>query len=298
LISLISDLNPRLKSLEYKKLNNKRYINRNHRKKSAGIKDRIILFLKIMLALTFIPVVSIICIFGHDLLTQCDYFRAKAITVEGNRILSEGEVIRETRISLGDNILSINLPMVRKRLLDNGLIAEAEVVRKIPSGIIIRIKEHKPLAVIDLGKEYLLDEDGKIYKEKTTTDKEMLPVVKGLKFSDLSLGDIEMSRPFNAVMTVLKLGRKPESILPNGSIALINVDREIGLTVFALNKTIRLGYNNYPDKYERLEKVFYHAKNGQDFSDFEAVDLNNLSRIVICPSAAPAEEPKEYKEEV
>jgi len=284
--------------LEFKQTKKKHYKNRFYRKKGAGIKERIIFYLKIMLVLTVMPAISLICIFGYDCLTQCDYFRAKSITVEGNKILSEEEVIKETLVKPGDNILSVNLSKVRKQLMANTWIAEAEVIRKIPSGIIVRIKEQKPLAVLDLGKEFLLNEDGEIFKEKTTTDPESLPLVKGLKFSDLSLSGVKRSPSFNAVMTVLKLGRKPECILPNSSITLINVDREIGLTVFAFDKTIKLGYNNYLDKYERLEKVFYHVKNGQDFSDFLTVDLNNLSRIVICPAATPAEEPKEYKKEV
>lgn len=279
--------------MEFRQINNKRY-----RKKGVRIRDRIIFCLKIIIALSIMPVISLICIFGYDCLTQSDYFRAEAITVEGNQILSEEEVIKATRIKSGDNILSVNLSIVRKQLLANAWIAEAEVVRKIPSGITLRIKEHKPLAVIDLGKEFLLNEEGEIFKEKTTTDPESLPVVKGLKFSDLSLSNVKRSPSFNAVMTVLKLGRKPESILPNSSITQINVDREIGLTLFAFDKTIKLGYNNYPDKYQRLEKVFYLAKNSPDFTDFETVDLNNLSRIVICPAAAPAEEPEEYKKEV
>lgn len=284
--------------LEFKQAKRRRYINRPYRKKGAGIKVRVIFGLKIMLALSVIPAVSLICIFGYDCLTQSDYFRAETITVEGNQILSEEEIIKETLVKPGDNILSVNLSMVRKRLLANTWIAEAEVVRKIPSGIIVRIKEHKPLAVLDLGKEFLLNDQGEIFKEKTTTDMENLPLVKGLKFSDLSLSGAIISPSFNAVMTVLKLGREPESILPNSSITLINVDRDIGLTVFAFDKTIKLGYNNYPDKYEKLEKVFYHVKNGQDFSDFETVDLNNLSRIVIRPAANPAEEPEAYKKEV
>jgi len=279
--------------LEFKQINNKRY-----RKKGVRIRDRLIICLKIIIALSIMPLISLICIFGYDCLTQSDYFRAEDITVEGNQILSEEEVIKETFIKPGDNILSVNLSMVRKQLLANAWISEAEVIRKIPSGIILRIKEHKPLAVIDLGKEFLLNEDGEIFKEKTTTDPESLPLVKGLKFSDLSLSDVKRSQSLNAVMTVLKLGKKPESILPNSSITLINVDREIGLTIFAIGKTIKIGYNNYPDKYERLEKVFYLAKNGPDFNDFETVDLNNLSRIVICPAAAPAEEPVENKKEV
>lgn len=284
--------------LEFKQTKKKHYKNSLHRKTGAGIKERIIFYLKIILALAAMPAISLICIFGYDCLTQCDYFRAETIAVEGNQILSEEEVIKETLIKPGDNILSINLSKVRKQLMANTWIAEAEVVRKIPSGIIVRIKEHNPLAVLDLGKEFLLNANGDIFKEKATTDPKSLPLVKGLKFSDLSLSGAKRSPSFDAVMTVLKLGRKPESILPNNSITLINVDREIGLTVFAFDKTIKLGYNNYLDKYERLEKVFYHVKNGQDFSDFETVDLNNLSRIVICPAATPAEEPKEYKKEV
>ncbi len=284
--------------MEFKLINKKHYRNRHHRKKSVGIRDRAIFFLKIMLALSVMPVISLICIFGYACITQSDYFRTETIAVEGNQILSKEEIIKETHIKPGDNILSVNLSMVRKQLMANTWIAEAEVARIIPSGIILKIKEHKPIAVIDLGKKFLLNEDGDIFKENTATDPESLPLVKGLKFSDLSLSDAKRSPSFNAVMTILKLGRKPESILPNSSITQINVDREIGLTIFAFDKTIKLGYNNYPDKYERLEKVFYLAKNGPDFTDFETVDLNNLSRIVICPAAAPAEEPEEYKKEV
>ncbi len=294
----MSILNQRLKFLEFKQINNKHYKKRHPRKKATGIRERVVFCLKIMLAFSVIPAVSLVCIFGYDCLTQSDYFRAETITVEGNQILSKEEVIKEALIKPGDNIISVNLSMVRKRLMANAWIAEAEVARKIPSGIILRIKEYKPLAVLDLGKEFILSEDGEIFKEKTATDLQSLPLVKGLKFSDLSISGTKRSPSFDAVMNVLKLGRKPESILPNSSITRINVDREIGLTVFAFDKTIKLGYNNYPDKYEKLEKVFYLAQNGPDFSDFETVDLNNPSRIVICPAAAPAEEPEEHKKEV
>ena len=88
-------------------------------------------------------------------------------------------------------------------------------------------------------------------------------------------------------MNVLKLGRKPESILPNNEIKLIRVDREIGLTIHAFDetKTIKLGYDNYQDKYERLKNVLHYVKNGRDFPDFETVDLNNsVNRVVVSPA--------------
>jgi len=62
----------------------------------------------------------------------------------------------------------------------------------------------------------------------------------------------ERSNPFDAVMDVLRLGQRAESVLPNKLIRQIMVDREIGITIYAFNKIkeIKLGYENYADKYD------------------------------------------------
>ncbi len=160
--------------------------NRYTRKKGAGIKDRILFYFKTALAVAIIPALSLLYIFGYDFLTQCDYFRAKTIEVEGNRVLSGEEIIKEAGINQGDNILSVNISMVRKKIMANPWVAEAEVGRKIPSGIIIKITEHKCIAVLDLGKEFLLNESGEIFKEKVAADPGGVPVIQGLAFSDLN----------------------------------------------------------------------------------------------------------------
>jgi len=273
--------------------------NRYYRKKDAGIKDRFLLYLKTVLAVAIIPALSLLYIFGYDFLTQCDYFSAKTFEVEGNRILSEEEIIKEAGINPGDNILSVNISMVRKKILANPWVAEAEVGRKIPSGIIIKIVEHKCIAVIDLGKEFLLNENWEIFKEKVAADPGGVPVIQGLTFSDVNLSGARQSTAFNAVMNVLKLGQKPESILPINEIRLIRVDKEIGITIHAFDKikTIKLGYDNYQDKYERLKNVLHYVKNGPDFPDFETVDLNNsVNRVVISPlNKLPSDEPDGFE---
>jgi len=274
--------------LEFRKRKKLFHRNRFNRKKGADIKDRILFYYKTVLAVTIIPALSLLCIFGYDFLTQCDYFRAKTLEVEGNRVLSEENIIKEAGINPGDNILSVNISMVRKKIMANPWVAEAEVGRKIPSGIVIKIEEHKCIAVLDLGKEFLLNENGEIFKEKAAADPEGVPVIQGLTFSDINLKNgARKTAAFNAVMNVLKLGRKPESILPNNEIKLIRVDREIGLTIHAFGetKTIKLGYDNYQEKYERLKNVLHYVKNGPGFPDFETVDLNNsVNRVVVSPA--------------
>ncbi len=231
---------------------------------------------------------SFIFIFVHDVITQCDYFRAKILKIEGVQRLSRNQIIETARVKKGMNIMAVNLAMVRKQLLAHPWIAEAEVRREIPAGLHIRVQEHSPLAIIDLGRKYLINENGQIFKEWADTDPADLPVVSGLEPADIpipgknilaasrqSMKDWNPSRwapphnnPFEAVMQVLMLGRQTRSILSNGNIRQIRVDREIGITLDAFNqmKTIVLGYRNYPLKFSMLKDILSYGRQQAQFS--------------------------------
>jgi cell division protein FtsQ len=87
-------------------------------------------------------------------------------------------------------------------------------------------------------------------------------------------------------MEVLALGQKSESVLPYNVIKGIQVDREIGLTIFTSDriKVVKIGYNDYPNKYARLKDVLLYLRKRPDFSHIESIDLNNLNRIVVNPN--------------
>jgi hypothetical protein len=67
------------------------------------------------------------------------------------------------------------------------------------------------------------------------------------------------------------------------TIKRIDVDKQTGLTVNTLGriKTIKLGYGDYPIKYERLKTIFDFLNERPDLKDYISVDLNNLKRIVL-----------------
>lgn len=234
-------------------------------------------------------------ILSHEIVTQCDYFAAETITIEGIRRLTHEQVARQARVRTGDNILSVKLSLVRKRLLAHPWIAEAEVSREIPSRLIIRVKEHRALAVVDFGQKFLINHQGRIFKPWNSGDAQNLPVIRGLDLSDLTvhsrlespLADRAAvdSAPFRAVMQVLELGKQQGSILPNHLIRQISVDRQIGLTIYAYDrlKTISLGYSDYMAKYHMLAKLFSYLKRQRSIFDFDRIDLNNLERIVVNP---------------
>ncbi len=265
------------------------YKNSRAKRRAKGIR-RITSCIKMMVAVFLMPAMSIVFIFGYDLFTQCDYFRANSIIIDGTNRLSQNQIIKHIGIDAGINIFSVNLSATRKRLLAHPWIADAEVRRELPNEINIRIKEHKSLAIIDLGRKFLINDQGEIFKKLASSDPCNLPVISGLEFSDLDVSDLDVSGKsrniaFKAVMEVLQLGQKAGSIIPNRLLKVIMVDREIGITLYAFNgiQAIKLGYNNYPDKYERLKNVLFYIEKGDMFSDFHTIDLNNLDRIVVNP---------------
>jgi len=248
-----------------------------------------------MAAVVAVAAVTGFFILIHEIVTQCDYFAAEKVTIEGTQRLTHEQVARQARVRTGDNILSVNLSLARKRLLAHPWIADAEVSREIPSRLIIRVKEHTALAVVDFGQKFLINHQGRIFKAWDPAEQQNLPVISGLDLSDLKVyGGLDSSHPgqtslesapFRAVMQVLKLGRQQGSILPNHLIRQISVDRQIGLTIFAFDglKAISLGYSDYIGKYQMLAKLFSYLGGQRSIFDFDRIDLNNLQRVVVNP---------------
>ena len=231
-------------------------------------------------------------------MTQSDYFNIEQIEIQGAQRLSREEIYDHAHIKKGMNIFSINLSLARKRLLNHPWIAEAEIDLKPPNGIEIKLKEHRPLAFINLDRMYILDQHGVIFKEKSTVDLFHLPVIQGLDFSDVYIPGKPRSRPFQAIMEVLTIGKKLGSTLPNHEIDTIHVDREMGLTLYESKSqmAVRLGYFDYPDKYVRLKKVLSHLQKRSDYRGVQFIDLNNEKRIVMKPITA--KETRNGKKEV
>jgi cell division protein FtsQ len=248
--------------------------------------------------------VSLFFIFVHDVFTQSEHFQAHQIFVEGGQRLSPRAVTAQADVRPGINVLSVNLTAARKRLLAHPWIAEAEVQRELPSTLRIRIREHEGAAVVDIGRRFLLNPQGELFKEWEPSDPAGLPSVSGLALSDVrpvhraaSAGGMAWadggtavaspppSRPMDAVMEVLRLGRDSGSALPTRELRSILVDRELGLTLVAYTESrmIRLGYNDYPAKYRLLQDLLAFFRDQANLADFERIDLTDMSRIIVNP---------------
>ena len=107
-------------------------------------------------------------------------FNVKEILVEDNDIVSTEQIISLAKINIDTNTFKINANKVNKQVKENPYIDEIEIIRKLPSTIVIKVKERKPAFLIEYANGYVcIDKSG--YILNITEEKQNLPILQGLQ---------------------------------------------------------------------------------------------------------------------
>lgn len=115
---------------------------------------------------------------SHYIFFKALYFRIREVQVNGNRALSQREIVRLSGLELGDLFFKYNYEKVRKRILANPRIEDARVVIRSPNAVEIQLKERQPsFHLMDGPTVYEVDRQGIVLSPKETVSG--LPVLKG-----------------------------------------------------------------------------------------------------------------------
>ena len=102
------------------------------------------------------------------------------VLVTGRNEISRSELIAVLKIRRGDPILGFDPHAARERLLSIGWVADADVQRRLPNTIYVRITEQKPAAIWQHnGKFKLIARNGKVISKKISTQHRALKVLVG-----------------------------------------------------------------------------------------------------------------------
>jgi cell division protein FtsQ len=117
-----------------------------------------------------------------SLILNARVLQVSTIAVHGNVRLSSGEVEQLAHGLYGHNILTADLAMHRRALLDSPWVADAALRRVLPSTIEIYVSERRPFGISRLrGQLYLIDPGGTVIDEFGPQYAEFdLPIIDGL----------------------------------------------------------------------------------------------------------------------
>lgn len=121
--------------------------------------------------------------------TTSPMFALDEITVVGATRASEAELRALAAVELGDNAILLSTDEVAKALEKHPWVAEAHVLRRLPRGLTLEVREHVPVALVALENLYFVDAEGEVVKRLVPGEVEPLPVITGLSRQDVEAGE-------------------------------------------------------------------------------------------------------------
>ena len=171
----------------------KRRMKRKRKLKMPGFFTRIFIILGVIIAVTAFSLSS--------------FFTVDTIDVQGNKYFTDEEISNMAHASTGQNIIyKLNKGNMLNYLEKNPYIEEARVYRKLPSTIVINVKERMQIAALTYGDQFLIiDNKGTLLR--ITKTKPKLTIVTGFKVKKVKLGEpVEVNSPdlFKELLSLLK----------------------------------------------------------------------------------------------
>ena len=119
---------------------------------------------------------------GSSLVLHASGLQIQSINVHGNVRISSGEVTAIVEGLRGSNILTVDLPGYRRRLMESPWVADVAMRRVLPSTVDIFVSERRPMGLCRLGNSlYLIDPRGTLIDEFGPNYAEFdLPIIDGL----------------------------------------------------------------------------------------------------------------------
>lgn len=144
---------------------------------------RMLMFLLIFIVLAGLTGMSVyLTAQAMNGILHSDIFAVKKINVVGNARVSIREIKSrlKTLVSPNLSVFDVDIEQLRRNLEECEWIEEVIVKRKLPDRLEIMMKEYEPIAMLKRPDgDYLMDENGDVFKRVTDTERYPYPLVIG-----------------------------------------------------------------------------------------------------------------------
>ena len=132
-------------------------------------------------------------------------FHVQEIFIQGNSRVSDADILQRLNLSPSTNILLLDTGAARRRVMGNLLIDDVRFVRDLPGHLYVTVLERRPSAYVQhtAGSFLVLDDTGRVIEIRSQI-REALPLLDGLKFTRVQLGEILEVENQTNFMTVVR----------------------------------------------------------------------------------------------
>ncbi len=140
------------------------------------------------------------------------FFKTETITIKGDKVYADKEVIIQSGIETGDSLIKLKEDKINDTLTKNlPYIGEVTIEKKLPDTLIINITATREIVAFQSGAGFVLvDVRGKVLDENASMLRDNVAVVNGVKLKSMTegevieLSDAESTENFLRLLTAIK----------------------------------------------------------------------------------------------
>ena len=270
-----------MRDLKQKNVNVKLRSNRRKKQRTpVNFRHLLRRCLRVSVGIFSVALVVVGSFFLVQLLMASDQFRIDTIRVEGNQRLCEQTLVALSDVQPGMSTFSLDLDLIGRKIAENPWVKEARIKRVFPRQVRISVVEREPVAIVNLGYLYYLDANAVVFKVLDGSDSLDFPVITGFDRGRLELGRQQDRLELMQVVGLIEDLRQRKLF---GLHKVSEVQREAGggLSIYTMENgvRIRLGYDNYSEKLDRLERMYALLRPKMRMLDY--IDLNVDEKVIV-----------------
>lgn len=136
-------------------------------------------------------------------LLRSPFFEVRSVLVQGNQLIDQGQIKSVSDIAPGSNIFKVDLATAAAQLKLIPMIKEVQVSRALPSTVVIKVEERKPVGLLPTGEGFVEIDDEGVYLRKASAGAPGLPVVTGINFNLPGPGEVVKAGGLGDALTVI-----------------------------------------------------------------------------------------------
>jgi cell division protein FtsQ len=235
-------------------------------------------------ALGVIAVLVVVCVVtafgaakGRDYLYTSPTFAIEKFNFEGVRHASQDALLSSCGIGLGDNIFQADLVAAAKAMSADPWVHRLSMEREYPRTIVVRVIEHEPAALADLGGLYYVDDTGKPFKKIAPGEEADFPILRGVTREEYLGHEHEIEAMFREGLEAIASYRDA-GLDKAAPVSEVKVDRVDGMTFYCGREAVavKLGLREYREKFARLDQLFTELS--RKGAHAEVIRLDNRTR--------------------
>jgi len=234
--------------------------------------------IKMFVFLLCLGALSVGLLSGYQFLSSARWLRAQDIVVSGVGDSMRGAVINLSGITNEDSLLSIDPAAVERNIEQHPWIKAVSVTRSFPHTLRIEVKHEEPIAVAVLGRMWLMNREGVLFKSVAGNDPIDFPIITGLR-----AGDEGVSGHLKRVAVFLATYSLSRAALLARELSEVHVEEDGSLNVYfkELPCKVSFGRDDFARKIDSLQAIIKHLDLTQRLHHAKSIDMDYHDRAVV-----------------